>query len=119
MRRRPPRATRTDTLFPYTTLFRSVFVEHEYLSDENLLNLQTFPRSWYLHGTRMERAFQIGNAVPPILARAIGEALITAMGINVEVEEKEEDVVARNRSEERRVGKECDSTGRSRWVPYH
>src|SRR3546814_16887543 len=24
MRRRPPRSTRTDTLFPYTTLFRSV-----------------------------------------------------------------------------------------------
>src|SRR3546814_18495216 len=32
MRRRPPRSTRTDTLFPYTTLFRSdsnvVFYEH-------------------------------------------------------------------------------------------
>src|SRR3546814_5905354 len=36
MRRRPPRSTRTDTLFPYTTLFRSpglqladaVFVKH-------------------------------------------------------------------------------------------
>src|SRR3546814_4219595 len=26
MRRRPPRATRTDTLFPYTTLFRSISV---------------------------------------------------------------------------------------------
>src|SRR3546814_13304583 len=26
MRRRPPRSTRTDTLFPYTTLFRSIFV---------------------------------------------------------------------------------------------
>src|SRR3546814_9519323 len=25
MRRRPPRSTRTDTLFPYTTLFRSVW----------------------------------------------------------------------------------------------
>src|SRR3546814_3950056 len=25
MRRRPPRSTRTDTLFPYTTLFRSHF----------------------------------------------------------------------------------------------
>src|SRR3546814_20053508 len=25
----------------------------------------------------------------------------------------------RPRSEERRVGKECVSTGRSRWVPYH
>src|SRR3546814_18512223 len=27
MIRRPPRSTRTDTLFPYTTLFRSVTVE--------------------------------------------------------------------------------------------
>src|SRR3546814_19691021 len=27
MIRRPPRATRTDTLFPYTTLFRSIFDE--------------------------------------------------------------------------------------------
>src|SRR3546814_19856255 len=26
MIRRPPRSTRTDTLFPYTTLFRSMFV---------------------------------------------------------------------------------------------
>src|SRR3546814_11869650 len=28
-------------------------------------------------------------------------------------------VTARNRSEERRVGKECVSTCRSRWSPYH
>src|SRR3546814_18248101 len=27
MIRRPPRSTRTDTLFPYTTLFRSVYAE--------------------------------------------------------------------------------------------
>src|SRR3546814_13354131 len=27
MLRRPPRSTRTDTLFPYTTLFRSPFLE--------------------------------------------------------------------------------------------
>src|SRR3546814_19037275 len=27
MRRRPPRSTRTDTLFPYTTLFRSERIE--------------------------------------------------------------------------------------------
>src|SRR3546814_4404365 len=27
MIRRPPRSTRTDTLFPYTTLFRSIFPE--------------------------------------------------------------------------------------------
>src|SRR3546814_2033754 len=28
IRRRPPRSTRTDTLFPYTTLFRSLHVHH-------------------------------------------------------------------------------------------
>src|SRR3546814_13100864 len=28
MIRRPPRATRTDTLFPYTTLFRSDYATH-------------------------------------------------------------------------------------------
>ena len=55
-----------------------VFVEHQYLSDEELLKLQTFPAWWYLHGTRMQRAFQIGNAVPPLLARAIGKAILSA-----------------------------------------
>src|SRR3546814_17443382 len=29
MIRRPPRSTRTDTLFPYTTLFRSALGQHE------------------------------------------------------------------------------------------
>src|SRR3546814_5781441 len=36
MIRRPPRSTRTDTLFPYTTLFRSEELEAEALTD--LLN---------------------------------------------------------------------------------
>ncbi len=58
-----------------------VKVEHEYLTDEELLALQTFPTSWYLYGTRMQRAFQIGNAVPPVLARAVGRSIIAAMGI--------------------------------------
>src|SRR3546814_6513718 len=31
MIRRPPRSTRTDTLFPYTTLFRSIKVQDEVL----------------------------------------------------------------------------------------
>lgn len=46
-------------------------VTHTYLSDDDLLALQTFPRDWYIGGTRMERAFQIGNAVPPQLAAAV------------------------------------------------
>jgi len=57
-----------------------VDVEHEYLSDSELLKLQTFPPSWYLYGTRMERAFQIGNAVPPLLAKSVGEAIAQACG---------------------------------------
>jgi DNA (cytosine-5)-methyltransferase 1 len=51
-------------------------VEHAYLSDEELLRLQTFPPTWFLFGTRMHRAFQIGNAVPPVLASAVGRALL-------------------------------------------
>src|SRR3546814_20750587 len=31
MIRRPPRSTRTDTLFPYTTLFRAEHVDHDVL----------------------------------------------------------------------------------------
>src|SRR3546814_3448031 len=33
MRRRPPRATRTDTLFPYTTLFRSTALDKDWRCD--------------------------------------------------------------------------------------
>src|SRR3546814_14947680 len=32
MLRRPPRSTRTDTLFPYTTLFRSAGLDFEFLN---------------------------------------------------------------------------------------
>src|SRR3546814_18699701 len=39
MIRRPPRSTRTDTLFPYTTLFRSVF-------DPNVRYGEPRKRSW-------------------------------------------------------------------------
>src|SRR3546814_3370746 len=34
MIRRPPRSTRTDTLFPYTTLFRSLWLVSKTVSDK-------------------------------------------------------------------------------------
>src|SRR3546814_2363059 len=34
MRRRPPRSTRTDTLFPYTTLFRSCHLRMRYVGED-------------------------------------------------------------------------------------
>src|SRR3546814_14911021 len=39
MLRRPPRSTRTDTLFPYTTLFRLAFVKQHVLPLEALPDL--------------------------------------------------------------------------------
>lgn len=59
---------------------KPVPVVHSYLSDSDLLTLQTFPRFWFVAGTRMERAFQIGNAVPPALAKEVGLALQGAYG---------------------------------------
>src|SRR3546814_2043402 len=41
MRRRPPRSTRTDTLFPYTTLFRSFGAEAERLIGDELVRGET------------------------------------------------------------------------------
>src|SRR3546814_4319113 len=51
MRRRPPRSTRTDTLFPYTTLFRSTSVtgtlryhaktQFDYVSEADLVSFAT------------------------------------------------------------------------------
>ena len=48
-----------------------VNVNHTYLADSDLLKLQSFPDTWHVAGTRMERAFQIGNAVPPQLGAAV------------------------------------------------
>lgn len=59
-----------------------VFVKHEYLSDLELLTLQAFPSGWYLYGTRMQRAFQIGNAVPVTLGHALGKAIMSAMSVS-------------------------------------
>src|SRR3546814_13724175 len=47
MIRRPPRSTRTDTLFPYTTLFRSVGITSNVLRD---LGALTTTGGWIILG---------------------------------------------------------------------
>src|SRR3546814_7974013 len=61
MIRRPPRSTRTDTLFPYTTLFRSVGFGFEALGD--LFDRHLFAETrladdpgFHLGARRVERA---------------------------------------------------------------
>src|SRR3546814_19464029 len=109
MIRRPPRSTRTDTLFPYTTLFQSrrtgiagARARHHAAGGEN----HEAGRVSAL-GARLARD-AIGDVQPDRL-RALAEtprrASANAPGLSDP------------RSEERRGGKECVSTCRYRWSP--
>lgn len=50
------------------------------LTPEESALLQTFPPEMVFRGSRSSRYVQIGNAVPPMLARVLGEALRDAFG---------------------------------------
>lgn len=55
--------------------------EHRTLTVREAARLQTFPDRFRFEGTRSHAFAQIGNAVPPALATAIAEALVTALKI--------------------------------------
>jgi DNA (cytosine-5)-methyltransferase 1 len=38
--------------------------------------LQTFPDNYFIKGNRTEQFIQVGNAVPPFLAKQIGDAVL-------------------------------------------
>src|SRR3546814_19200934 len=102
---RPPRSTRTDTLFPYTTLFRSTAAAPgrrglpcrkpgQSGPEGNVMAAATlFEKLWQRHVVHEP------EAGPPLLY----------MDRHLVYE----------RSAERRVGNECVSTCRSRLSPYH
>src|SRR3546814_15188814 len=102
MIRRPTRSTRTDPLFPYTTLVRALTARRAGIRKDvhqvqpaaiSITNATEYGLSW--------RADEIG---------AIGE-IARAEGLKLHMDGA--------RSEERRVGKECVSPCRSRGSPYH
>src|SRR3546814_15141551 len=106
MIRRPPRSTRTDTLFPYTTLFRSCHST----SIGKELNCDPHVEDEKLNGDfLMENNANNSENASKREFRPIFNATITPQSIET----------LQTRSEERRVGKECVSTCRSRWSPYH
>src|SRR3546814_13330079 len=112
MIRRPPRSTRTDTLFPYTTLFRSDLdvarLEIRTDTEFDIRNLFRSERLELSQATSKRRSVYTAGAIAA--PRDDIEEQI-AIGLPVEPDCP--------RSEERRVGKAGVSTGRSRWSPTH
>src|SRR3546814_16279207 len=104
MIRRPPRSTRTDTHFPYTTLFRSAA-----LASRTRFSLSITSTGV---GSENRTSTADGEESPPpkghktALRRPGRTAMVHRKGGASEAR--------RDRSEARRVGKECVGTGRSR-----
>src|SRR3546814_20255216 len=69
MFRRPPRSTRTDTLFPYTTLFRS-HVHHHNARFRLGVGGEVFLHESTL---RNRQGVGIGAVVPPVLRKVLPE----------------------------------------------
>src|SRR3546814_20808641 len=119
MIRRPPRSTRTDTLFPYTTLFRSdqdgepglgrqrQQAEDAVIGEESAI-LERAERGEVDRNQKLRQADRLpgpGRGEPS----GMGEDRLRA--------DKQAELRG-GRSEERSVGKEWFSTCRSRWARY-
>src|SRR3546814_14159870 len=108
MIRRPPRSTRTDTLFPYTTLFRSWVGMGFPPAQAKPIPIPAFP----LKGKETSKAFRSEPMKQlPWLHPDRVAALESALADRI--------LVIDGRSEERRVGKECGRTCSSWGSPYH
>src|SRR3546814_9686208 len=151
MIRRPPRSTRTDTLFPYTTLFRS-FLDllaelrigeraarglrgaAEHRGDEEHGKQDAAPDHHALHPGVALRLLVVLHSEsflsPAHIAKLIQQDRIIGLNDNEAIRAfyalsgaaprkcATSPLRGRDRSAERRVGKECVSTCRSRWSPY-
>src|SRR3546814_11891975 len=123
MIRRPPRSTRTDTLFPYTTLFRSahrpvqlkgsLMLRIPFLLSAALL-LAVPAAAEEAKGLPVGACINMGNSLETMVESQDGKRIDAADFARIRAAG-----LPTVRSEERRVGKECVRTCRSRWSPNH
>src|SRR3546814_19595933 len=114
MIRRPPRSTRTDTLFPYTTLFRSwaeAIIAHRFHIEAFL-----FPD----HPDDLPGTKRRDDDAAMLHRHAMRHAIVERPkgGIEQKNAGASHWPSLAGRSEERRGGEECVSTLRSRWSPF-
>src|SRR3546814_16467843 len=120
MLRRPPRSTRTDTLFPYTTLFRTLEGVSQSLLQK--LSLGVKPGVSSSSAERKSLAAQANEAITGLKLLDAAELVIDATGPTPTLAwrtlaggPQATGTPSRSRPEERRVGKE--STCRARGAP--
>src|SRR3546814_13982517 len=128
MIRRPPRSTRTDTRFPYTTLFRSHAAVPAPVTEAHAEAAPPPPApipSLLRHPDFARRADQ---ETDPLLGTTdnivtvANDAAVRLLGrhiVGADIRTAIRHPAATERSEERRVGKECVRKCRTRGSPYH
>src|SRR3546814_19361652 len=132
MIRPPPRSTRTDPLFPSTTLFRSLDEGQQgrlrFQLSAPVRHQHGWPRGecaggkCLLHHVRGRQWIGAGRRVVALHAPAANAPARQQLLVRHALRRKDlrpPSQSAESRSEERRVGKACVSTCRSRWSTYH
>src|SRR3546814_20947901 len=119
MSRRPPRSTRTDPLFPYTTHFRSTRYEQYVLLD--LVSTASGESDLAAKlSSILEKAFEDGLVLDAAISQSEAPAReFWKLRENASEAQKLEGASIKHSSEERRVGEECVSKCRSRWSADH
>src|SRR3546814_15676780 len=130
----PPRTTRTDTLVPYTTLFRSdagiPLIQAVDADDVPIVTVTLASPTYDDYGLK-----RLADSVAERLRSTPGVSVVSVYGgRNREIDVAFDPVrlqafsislaegrgaLAASRSEARRVGKGCVSTCRARWSPSH
>jgi DNA (cytosine-5)-methyltransferase 1 len=69
-------------------------VENRYLTPREAAAIQSFPANYFFCGTVTQQWRQIGNAVPPLLSKALGESILVLDSLknNMEITNSIEDI---------------------------